>query len=227
MIDKSDIYICLPAYNEASVIGSVIKSIHENGFENIIVIDDGSDDNTTDIASTFGIRTLKLPINRGVGAATQLAIEYARNKKIQYLMLMDADGQHSAECLHTMIETMRRHQADIVIGNRFVNEENIIPTKRRLYNFLANIFTNMLVDHEHDSQSGFRLLNRKAIDALNLEIDGYGVCSEMIWKAKKLELNIMDAPIKVSYTDYSLSKGQNFGKGVKTALSLINKKLKL
>jgi glycosyltransferase involved in cell wall biosynthesis len=227
MIQKSDIWVCLPSYNEGQIIISVIDGIRSEGYTKILVIDDGSSDNTQDILSTLNIKYLRLPINRGVGAAIQLAIEYAVLNEFKYLAFMDADGQHVASCLPNLVKIMEKEHADIVIGHRFIYKDNKIPSKRIFYNYIANKFTSIFTKHTNDSQSGYRLLNRKSIEKLNLTIDGYGVCSEMIMTAKKANLHIANAPIKVFYTDYSLSKGQNLRKGILTALSIFKTKFKI
>lgn len=223
MHSLTNILIALPAYNEAQIIGSVISDIKALNFHNIIVINDGSTDHTSDVLKTLDIKELKLPINRGVGAAMKTAILYARINGFDQLLLMDSDGQHYPSDIQILYQKMITSKADMVIGSRFHQERSEIPTTRRIFNKIANWVTllgNIKVD---DSQSGFRLLNRKAIEKLDLELDDYAVCTEMIWKCKKEGLIISEAPIKVKYTKYSMSKGQNLFKGIKTGLSLIRK----
>lgn len=216
--------IALPAYNESSVITNVIGSIRAEGYNNIVVIDDGSKDDTAQVVKSLGVPLVRLPINRGVGAAFRTAIEYAHYRNEDKLVLMDADGQHYPEDIKGLVSAMQESNADIIIGSRFLgrNYEHI-PFIRRVYNKVANWVTYLGERNVTDSQSGFRVLNRKAIQALDLECDDYAACSEMIWKAKRQGLQLKEAPIKVRYTEYSLSKGQNLWKGVKTMVSLVRK----
>ena len=221
-IDKSDILIILPAYNEAQVIDNVLLDLKKHGYSNICVVDDGSTDDTSKIAHSHKIKVLKHPINRGAGAAIQTGIFYAKNRNFQYAILIDSDGQHFPEDIENLYVEMQNSGADIVIGNRFSNEENDIPNKRLRYNRIANMLTNFFCDNTYsDTQSGFRLLNRRVIEKLELKNRGFGFCSEMIIEAEKLDLKIVETPIKVIYTEYSLHKGQDFREGVRTARSII------
>ncbi len=224
MIDRKDILIALPAFNEATVIHDVITDIKAHGYTNIMVVDDGSTDNTTDTIKDITKHNLRLCINCGVGAATRAAILATRALGYQYLIFIDADGQHYADDIDVVVNEMDKSKADMVIGSRFIARQKGIPKMRRFYNLIANVITNAGRFTVTDSQSGFRMLNRKAIENIHLEIDDYGVCTEMIWKCNVSKLNISEAPIKVRYTEYSMSKGQNFWKGVKTGISLMKNK---
>lgn len=221
MINLEKVWVFLPAFNEAQVIQGVIQRIKACGFSNIVVIDDGSSDNTAECARLQGVYSLSFCINRGVGAAIQAAIIYAKRKGIDYLVLIDADGQHYPEDIPVLLEAMENEQADIVIGSRFLDRQSKIPKSRIFFNKIANLLTTMGQTTVSDSQSGFRLLNKKSIESLDLELDSYGVCTEMIWKTKKQNLRLVEVPIRVLYNAYSMSKGQNFWKGIKTAYSLL------
>lgn len=221
-INKSDILIILPAYNEAAAIEKVLLDIKNEGYSRICVVDDGSSDNTLEIAQKFNIITLTHPINRGAGAAVQTGIEYARNNDYEYAILIDSDGQHLPEDIETLYNRMIETKADIIIGNRFLMTDNKVPKKRVAYNKIANTFTNFFTKNKYDdTQSGFRLLNRKAIESLKLKNKGFGFCSEMIIVSEKSNLQIEQTPIRVLYTEYSMSKGQNLREGVRTARSIL------
>ena len=221
-INKSDILIILPAYNEGEVIGDVISDIQKTGYRNICLVDDGSSDNTGKIAVKHGVKLLRHPINRGAGAAIQTGIEYARKKGCPYAIMMDSDGQHLAEDIENLFLKMQETNADIVIGNRFDSSDNSVPKHRIAYNKIANIFTNIFCkNHYCDTQSGFRLLNRNAIEKLNLKNRGFGFCSEMIIVSDQINLHIEETPIRVLYTKYSMNKGQNLREGVRTARSIL------
>ncbi|MCH2082162.1 MAG: glycosyltransferase family 2 protein [Saprospiraceae bacterium] len=224
MINKSDIYVFLPAFNEAKVIGNLIASLHHNGYKNVCVIDDGSTDDTGKIALEAKTKVIRHLVNRGVGAATQTAIEYAKLKNLNYIVLMDADGQHLPQDIETMIDCMQKQEADLILGSRFLKDSSAMPRTRKKYNYLANILTNLFcLNNYTDTQSGFRMLNKQAINQLNLLLDDYGFCSEMIIHAEKLGLRIKEVPVEVVYTSYSLSKGQNLFKGIRTGLSLLER----
>lgn len=224
MIVKEDqaIHLILPAYNEASVIEDVIREIQSSIDVHIVVVDDGSIDDTSQLVKSLGVPVLRHPINRGAGAACQTGIKLARKYKWSYLALMDADGQHVPEDLLKLKAAMDEENADLVIGNRFMRSSEGIPKIRRFYNKLANILTVAFTTGKYsDTQSGFRLLNRRAIETINLTQDDFSFCSEMIVLAEEYELKIIETPIQVRYTEYSGSKGQNLQVGVITAFNFL------
>jgi len=221
VIEKDRIWVFLPAYNEATVIEEVINGIKSCGYHNIVVVDDGSTDATIKTAQEAQVFTLHLCLNRGVGAATRAAILFAKRKKIEYMAFMDADGQHYASDIDRLVVDMHQQKADIVIGSRFLEKESKIPFSRLVYNKIANLFTFFGKSTITDSQSGFRLLNKKAINKLDLELDEYGICTEIVWKANSMKLKMVETPIRIQYTEYSKSKGQNLWKGIQTAYYLI------
>lgn len=222
LIDLGDICVVLPAYNEASRLDRVVQRIRNAGFEHILLVNDGSKDGTYEVAKRLNVSNANHPINRGAGAAIQTGIVIARRQKWSYIAFMDADDQHDPTDILKLKTRMEATSADVVIGNRFGGVSNEIPPSRKFFNFLANRMTNLFTHENYaDSQSGMRLLNRKAIELINLEIDGFGFCSEMIVKAERKGLTIEETPISVSYTDYSMSKGQDFQVGLRTAFNFI------
>ncbi|PHI20318.1 dolichol-phosphate mannose synthase [Lewinellaceae bacterium SD302] len=221
-LTKDDIYVCLPAYNEATVLPEVIASLKEHGFRKICVIDDGSTDGTSKVARSLGITTIAHQINRGAGAAVQTGIEVARLKRWPALVFMDADGQHLPEDIHALLGKMTETNSDLIVGSRFLSDLEQMPASRRLFNAIGNLMTNIFCKQRYtDSQSGLRLLNQRAINELQLEIDGFGFCSEMLIKAEKAGLKISETPTHVRYTDYSRSKGQDLQMGFSTAFNFL------
>ena len=222
MIHPDDLYICLPAYNEATVLREVIDGLRTAGYPNICVIDDGSADDTARIARGAGAVTVSHPINRGAGAAVQTAIELARRRGWRHILFMDADGQHLADDIELLCLKMSAEDGDLVIGSRFLAPSPGIPRSRRIFNAIGNQMTNLFCKQSYtDTQSGLRLLNQRAIRQLNLRIDGFGFCSEMIHEAEAAGLSIYETPISVRYTDYSQSKGQDLPMGFTTAINFL------
>ena len=222
MIPAGDITVCLPAYNEASVLGEVIQGLRSAGYERICVVDDGSSDNTGQVARHAGAVTVRHPINRGAGAAVQTAIELARRRRWKYILFMDADGQHVVSDIELLALKMAATGDDLVIGSRFLAPSAGIPRSRRILNGIGTGMTNLFCRFRYtDTQSGLRLLNRRAIRSLQLRIDGFGFCSEMIHQAEAAGLNVSETPISVRYTDYSRSKGQDLPMGFTTAIHFI------
>jgi glycosyltransferase involved in cell wall biosynthesis len=222
MIRAQDIWVVIPAYNEGPMIGEVVRRVRACGYPNVLVVNDGSSDDTRLRALEAGATVLSHPINRGAGAAAQTGIAYARQHGVAYLVQMDADGQHHPEDIEGMRQAMAEEEWDVLIGSRFLMPNDDVPRIRVLYNTLSNYFTNWFcIDNYSDSQSGFRMLNRRAIEQLHLTLDGFGYCSEMLVAAEHKGLRIGETPIQVSYTEYSMSKGQNLHTGILTALNLL------
>ena len=114
-----DVWIVVPAFNEAGVIGDVIAELR-SVFANVVCVDDGSADDTGDIALRAGAHLVRHPVNLGQGAAIQTGVEYARSQPgAQVFATFDADGQHRVRDVVTMIDRLAAGDADIVIGTRF------------------------------------------------------------------------------------------------------------
>ncbi len=209
--------IALPAYNEAKVIGSVIKSIKQEGYKDILVVDDASKDSTSYTATKAGAVVIKHLINRGAGAATMTAIEYARDNGYFELVLLDSDGQHDPKDIKKLLKA----KGDVVIGIRDWKSKTM-PWSRKFFNVVGNLITWVFFGlYVKDSQSGFKVLRRNALEKINLTYDRYEFCSELIGEIKNQRLSYAQIPIKVIYTDYSKSKGQSFMNGIKMVMRLI------
>ncbi len=220
MIDKKDVLIVLPAYNESKTIINVIEGIRYQGYDNILVIDDCSTDSTKDILKKNNVTFLHHIINRGAGAATNTGITYAKNKKYNYLVLMDSDGQHNPEDIHKIVKALENY--DTVIGSRMLMYSNKMPISRKIANYIGSILTFIIYGiYIRDSQSGFRGFSKKAIDKINITNDRFEFCSEMSGEIHKYGLKYKEIPIEVIYTKESLKKGQSIKNGFKMLFRLI------
>jgi len=220
--------VILPAYNEAKIIGQVIKQLKQDiknlkVNKKIIVVNDGSSDKTAAISKKCGALVLTHKINRGYGAALQTGIEYARRHDIDYAITFDSDGQHDSQDILKVLQALKKG-SNIVVGSRFLNKENKIPFIRKIIlkfaNFVTFLFFGIWVS---DTQSGFRGFNRQAIEKINLSTNNMEVSSEFYAEVKKNKLSFTEIPIKVRYTQYSLSKGQHNLNSFNVMLKLIYK----
>lgn len=222
MINQADIRVILPAFNEATQLAAVVDEIRRLGYSGTVIVNDGSADGTDEVARQLKVSCVTHPVNLGAGAAVQTGLELARREGWQYVVIMDADGQHDPGDIARLREVMEKENCDIVVGSRFLKRGSEVPRLRILYNFLANVLTNIFTHRNYtDSQSGLRLLNRKAIERINLEINGFGFCSEMLIKAESAGLLVRETPTSVRYTSYSMSKGQDFHMGLNTAFHFL------
>lgn len=214
--------VVLPAYNEERFVSGVIRSCLDLGFDQVIVVDDGSIDDTAKNAVKSGAVVVSHLINRGVGAATQTGLSAARMMGADIAVTMDADGQHLAKDIPSLVDSLDKNGADIVIGSRFLNRENSVPPVRRFFNLIANLITLMLSGtYVSDSQSGMKAFSKQVLERINITSNGYEFCSEIIREARYFGFKIVEVPISVNYTDYSMSKGQNFASGITTIFKLM------
>jgi glycosyltransferase involved in cell wall biosynthesis len=218
-MSKENILIVLPAYNEAKVIDKVIKDIKKEGYKDILVIDDCSNDNTSQVAKKAGAKVLSHVINRGAGAATYTGLIYARDNNYDYAVFMDSDGQHLPKDIKRLLKVAKKK--DVVIGSRMVGDLKQMPIQRKIANFVGSIATYFFFGlFVWDSQSGFKVFNKKAINKINLTFDRYEFCSEIIGEIYKNKLSCEEVPIKVIYTDHSLGKAQS-GQSIKNGFKMI------
>ncbi len=219
--------IVIPAYNEAKVLTQVLSElINYFSADNIVVVDDGSVDETYQVAKEKGIKVMRHFINRGAGAATKTGLIYAFDKlNADIAVTFDADGQHNQCDIFCLFDPIVRGEADLVLGSRFLAKQNL-PLTRRLANYLANFFTWLLFGiWVSDSQSGFKAISRQAWQKIEIHGDHFEFCSEIIAEIKRNKIKYCEVPIKVYYSAYSRSKGQSLVNGLKTLLHLIFNRL--
>lgn len=215
------LYIVIPARNEAKKILEVLLSIYAQGFRNVIVVDDGSIDETFQIAQQNGAQVLRHSINRGAGAATFTGIQAALKLGAEIIVTLDADGQHNPADLQKVIQPILEKKAEIVIGSRLLNKKDM-PYLRRLFNLIGNTVTWILFGlWVSDSQSGFKAFSRQAAQKIEIKTNGFEFCSEIIREIKLKKIKYQEVPIQTQYSDYSLAKGQSFATGIKTLAKLI------
>ena len=216
------VVIIIPAYNEEKSIKTIVNSCQLLGYNNIMVVDDGSTDTTSRIAREAGATVVSHIINRGVGAATQTGLQAARLLGADIAVTIDADDQHKPQDIKKLINALLTKKSDIVIGSRFLNHENSVPLMRQVFNRIANIITFFLAGIMlTDSQSGLKAFSRKALETIQISTNGFEFSSEIIREAHYYKLAITEVPVSVVYTPYSLSKGQNLSTGLTTIFRLI------
>ena len=217
------ILIGMPAFNEGRVIFKVVKSIIDSGFGNVLVVDDCSLDNTGIQAKKAGAKVLRHVINRGgPGAPTSTIIEYAKREGYDYLVLIDSDGQHSAKDINVLLKFADKF--DVVIGSRMVGDISKMPLQRKIANFVGSFVTWFFFGlFVWDSQSGFKVFNRRAIEKVNISFDTFEFCSEIIGEINKNKLSYKEVPIDVIYSSHSLGKvhGQSIKNGFKMILRFL------
>lgn len=215
-------YIVIPAYNEATRLPGVLKRISHLGYEHIVVVDDGSSDDTSAVARAHHVNVVRHPINLGVGAATQTGINYALSKGAGYIVMLDGDHQHLPEDIEHLLEAIKRTKSDVVIGSRFMKADNQIPKSRVFYNKIANIINFLITGvRVTDSQSGMKVLSRRFALANELNCNGFEFCVEMLRNAARSNHKVTEIPISVKYSKETMEKGQSLYTGIKMIGRLI------
>ncbi len=215
------VVVVIPAYNEASIIGKVLSALKNEDYTSIIVVDDGSHDETRNICLKNDVMVLRHVINRGLGGALRTGIQGALKIGAEIIVTFDADGQHNPNDIKKLIKPIQNKEADFVIGSRLMDSHGM-PLLRRFFNVVGNLVTFILFGiYVSDSQSGLRAFSREAALNLDIKTNRMEVSSEIIREIKEKNLYLQEVPIKAIYTSYSLSKGQNLMVGIKTFLKLV------
>lgn len=211
-----DVWIVVPAFNEATVIGEVIAQLRST-FGHVVCVDDGSTDGTGDIALRAGAHVVAHPINLGQGAAIQTGVEYARKQPgAQIFATFDADGQHRVKDLAAMVDRLSVGDVDVVIGTRFGRPAGSRPPllKRIVLQTAARLSPRGRRLGLTDTNNGLRVFNKTVADGLNITMSGMSHATEFVMLIAENHWRVAEEPVEVLYTDYSKSKGQPLLNGV-------------
>ena len=189
---------CLPAYNEEQKIFDIVTKTMEF-VDSVIVCDDGSNDKTSKLAQKAGAYVVKHEKNLGKGAAFKSMFEIAKKMKADVTVTMDSDAQFLPEEIPKLITSLIENKSDIVTGNRF-KDNHEMPKYRKFGNKVLDKVTNMATEIQcQDTQSGFRVYSKKALNKINFSTNGFGVDSEILINASEKGLKITEEPVTVIY----------------------------
>ena len=194
----------LPAFNEERTIAKVI--LHARKYvDQVVVLDDGSTDDTALIAEGVGAKVVRHEKNLGKGAALRDCFDLARASGAQILVTLDADGQHDPEQIPMLLEAMQEGAADVVIGSRATKPYDM--SSHRWFGARAlNLATQVKVGDKYvDAQSGFRAYSRRAIENLVATESGMGVDSETVMRAHEVGMKIVEVPVITRYVGLDTS----------------------
>lgn len=195
---RDDVIAVLPAYECEDSVGPVVSGLRRH-LRTVIVVDDGSRDDTSGEAGEAGAVVETLSRNRGKGFALRRGIERALQRGPEAILLLDADGQHDPADCPKLIDVWDGEAADLVIGTRLQNREEI-PSVRYWTNYIGSRILSWMTGLDlRDSQSGYRLLSAELVDALSLESDGYAIESEMLIKAAHRGARVAHVPVETIY----------------------------
>lgn len=229
-MSKRKIAFIIPAFNESSAIVGVLNDLKKElkntsiPYE-IVVVDDGSKDNTAELATNEGVTVIKHVLNTGSGGATATGLSYAQQNGFDYAVTLDADGQHKALDAINGVKIAQEINTDLLIGSRLINPDGMSKVKLLGNKGLSTITFLIFGVSVTDSQSGLRIFSKKALEQLRWKTSGFEFCSEMLWRAKQLKLVIKEYPIEAIYTEYSKAKGQNNWNAFNIIKSLLKRRM--
>jgi len=208
---NNNVFVVIPAYNESKMILNVVNDLRNQDYFNIVIIDDGSTDDTYKVALSSGVIVLKQVINRGQGAALKTGIDYAVLSGAKVIVTFDADGQHNSKEINNLVKPVLNNEVDVTLGSRFIGKRaKNIPFIRKIFlkggSIIIRIFYGIKLT---DSHNGFRALSRKAAKLINIKSDRMEHASEILEQIKRQGLSYKEVPVTIKYTEYSLRKGQN------------------
>ncbi len=199
----------IKAYNEEKVIAPILKKI-KNHVDEVVLVDDGSQDKTSELAVQEGIFALKHIINRGQGASLKTGTEYALKRGAEIIIHFDADGQHQIEDIANLIEPILKGEAEVVLGSRFLSCQSNVPWLRKIILKMGIIFNYLISGIKlTDSHNGLRALSKKAAQLIDIKQDRMSHNSEIIQKIAQHNLSYKEIPVTIFYSSYSKMKGQS------------------
>ncbi len=206
------VWIVIPAYNEAQVLGDVLRDLLDcNPSYHVVVVDDGSNDGTAVVARGFPVHVLVHPINLGQGAALATGIEYALQQKAEVIVTFDGDGQMCAGDIAILVEELFRHGVDVVLGSRFLTSPSReIPKTRRMVLKLATVLTRLTTGLRiTDTHNGIRAFKAEGVRKIVITQNRMAHASEILSEIARNKLAYREVPVTIRYTEYSKAKGQS------------------
>jgi glycosyltransferase involved in cell wall biosynthesis len=217
-----DVWLVIPLFNEAQVIGDVIRNARES-FPNVVVVDDGSADDGAHEAAAAGAVVVRHPVNLGQGAALQTGFEYALSRPtMRWAVTFDADGQHQVDDVLVMLEKARSEDLDVVFGSRFLDDRTEAGFLKRLVLKTAVGYTNLSTGTRlTDAHNGLRVLSREVVSRVDITQNRMAHASELVAQIGDMGVRYGESPVHILYTDYSRSKGQSLWNSVNILADLM------
>jgi len=220
---NTKVLVCVPAFNEANTISDIVNRCKKYADE-VIVYDDGSTDNTHEVAVSAGATVIRSPENKGYGVAIRSLFQAAKELDADIMITLDSDGQHNPDQIPQLIGPVLRQRFDMVIGSRFLNsnDKEKVPRYRSLgIKTITKLTQAASYNGITDSQSGFRAYSRNALSKINLYEDGMAVSVEILLRAKEKNLSTTEVPITINYDIKDTSTHNPLSHGVGVLYSIV------
>lgn len=222
------VWVVVAAFNEARVIGNVLRDLNQYPYQ-VVVVDDGSSDGTDKVALEHAVTVLVHGVNLGQGAALQTGITFALRAGAEYIVTFDADGQHCAEEIEKMLERCEKGGYAVALGTRFgeggaaVN----ITWRKNLALRIAIVMTRWMTGLKvTDTHNGLRVFSRYAAEQIRITQNGMAHASEILSQIAARRLSYIEVPVTITYTEYSRKKGQSLWNGVNILWELLTGRMK-
>ncbi|GAA1255295.1 glycosyl transferase family 2 [Oryzihumus leptocrescens] len=217
-----DTWVVIPLFNEAEVIGDVIRDLRQT-FPQVVCVDDGSSDDSARLAREAGARVVQHPVNLGQGAALQTGFDYAlSDPAMKWVVTFDADGQHQVADALAMVERLRAGDAEVVFGSRFLDERTEAGLAKKLVLRAAVGYTNMTTHTRlTDAHNGLRAMSRSVVEKVEITQNRMAHASELVAQIGASGATYVEQPVHILYTDYSRSKGQSLWNSINILAELI------
>ncbi len=220
MGEQHSVWIVIPAFNEAQVIGGVIRPLNQRGYS-VVLVDDGSHDATPEVAAQAGARVVRHPVNLGQGAALQTGLTFALAMGADYLVTFDADGQHRADDIEALLAPLLAGSAHFALGSRRLGATVGAPRLRKVLLAAATLFMRVTTRVKlTDAHNGLRAMTRQGAQALRVRQNRMAHASELISQIVASRLGYVEVPVTIDYSDYSLVKGQRTSDAIKIIIDL-------
>jgi glycosyltransferase involved in cell wall biosynthesis len=221
------VYVIVPVFNEGPVIRPTLKTLIDKGYS-VVAVDDASTDDTRQILLSLPVYSLRHPINLGQGAALQTGMTFALARGAEFVVHFDADGQHSADDIETLLAPLRAGEADVTLGSRFLRDEDsrAVPRSKRLL-LKAGVVVNGILTGVwlSDAHNGFRAFTRAAAARIDLRENRFAHASEILIQIRRSRLRFVERPTAIVYTERSVSKGQPMRNSVKIVLDILLRRI--
>ena len=227
MNNEPIILIIIPVYNEKEIIRSVLNELLDHSYRNIIVVDDGSEQDVFSELSDLPVYYVRHPVNLGQGAALQTGFDVAKQMRCDVIITFDADGQHDHRDLMPLIAPVINDKADIVFGSRFLGtDKSRMPVFRKYVlkcaRFVNYLFTGIMLT---DAHNGLRAFHPKVLQLFRITENRMAHASEILYETNKHHLRYAEVAVHIRYTSYSKVKGQGNWNNIKIFSDVVLHKL--
>jgi len=221
-LNPNDVWIIVPAYNEAQRITATLRNL-VGSYSNIVLVDDGSSDATSITAlSVAGVSVVRHAINCGQGAALQTGIDFALRRNAKYIVTFDGDGQHRQEDIPHLLAPLLSDETDVALGSRFLGDTVGMPWSRYVVLKLGVAFTRWFSwIRVTDTHNGLRAFNRVAAEKLHITLNRMAHASEILDQIRVHRLRYCEVPVTIRYSEATLAKGQSSWNSVRIVGQLL------